>query len=353
MQDFSFVDQICRKYIDMGWFPSAVVGIYDKNGTLYRTALGDNPVEGGGRQAVNTDTVYDMASISKISTSTQILLLIDAGQLTLETTVAQVLPEIQARPNLYSRLKDVTIYQLLTHTSGIIDWYPFYVQAGKDFYDVFESFIGDTEVQQGVVYSDMNFMLLGKVVEKIKGKPLAECQLDLKNLLGAEHMEYLPTDLSNVAPSSYGNGIEENMCAERNLVFDGWRSKAVPTLGGVNDGNAYYFFGGVAGHAGVFGNVDAYERLGRLYLNSDSELLKRSMMQHEEDRGLGWQVGEAVYPGGCGHTGFTGTTIWVCPEKGIGAVMLTNRLCYPDKPSVNIRDFRREMTQAIYREVSR
>lgn len=349
MQDFSFVDAICQKYIDKGWFPSAVVGIYDKNGTLYRTALGDNPAEGG-RQAVNTDTVYDMASVSKISTSTQILLLIDAGQLTLETTVPEVLTEIQARPNLYQRLKDVTIYRLLTHTSGLIDWYPFYVQAGKDFYDVFESFIGDTAVETEMVYSDMNFMLLGKVVEKLKGKPLAECQLDLKKLLGAEHMEYLPQDLSNMAPSSYGNGIEENMCAERSLVFEGWRSKAVPTLGGVNDGNAYYFFGGVAGHAGVFGNVDAYERLGRLYLNTDSALLKRSMTRQEADRGLGWQVGEDMYPGGCGHMGFTGTTIWVCPEKGIGAAALTNRLCYPNRASVNINEFRREIFQAIYKE---
>jgi CubicO group peptidase (beta-lactamase class C family) len=346
-QDFSFVDEICRAYIDKGYFPSVVVGIFDKEGTLYRTALGDNPTHTSVRQPVNPDTIYDVASMTKIATSTQILLLMDAGQLTLETTVPEVLTEIKARPTLYERLKDVTMYQLLTHTSGIIDWYPFYVQAGQDFYDVFESFIGSTEIEPGMVYSDMNFMLLGKVIEKIQGKPLQQCQEEFKQLLEASHMDFLPKDFTNMAPSSYGNGIEEEMCAERGLTFDGWRSKTEITLGAVNDGNAHYFFDGVAGHAGIFANVDAYERLGRLYLNSSSPLFQQSMKEQTDGRGLGWQTGD-MYPAGCGHTGFTGTCIWVCPEKGIGAIAFTNRLCYPDRYGTNTNEFRRELNQAIY-----
>lgn len=349
-QNFSFVDEICREYIDKGYFPSVVVSIFNQKETLYRMALGDNPTLEGGRIPVNTNTVYDMASMTKIAASTQILLLIDEGRLTLETVVPEVLTEVKERPALYERLKTVTIYQLLTHTSGIIDWYPFYVQAGKDFYDVFDSFIGSTEIVKGMIYSDMNFMLLGKIIEKIKGKPLEQCQEDLKKLLGAEHMEYLPKDLSNVAPSSYGNGIEEDMCAERGLVFDGWRSKDVPTLGGVNDGNAHYFFHDVAGHAGIFANADAYERLGRFYLNSDSELFKRSMQEQVDGRGLGWQTGD-MYPAGCGHTGFTGTSTWVCPEKNIGTVILTNRLCYAGRHGTNTNEFRRTLHQAIYQKL--
>lgn len=348
--DFSFVDGICQEFIDKKAFPSVVVSVYNAEGTLYRKAYGANELEGK-LVPVNTETVYDVASLSKIATTTMILLLMDEGKLTLDTKVADVLTEIQSRPNLYQRLKNVNLYQLLTHFSGILDWYPFYVQAGQDFYDVFDSFIGDTEIQQGTVYSDMNFMLLGKVVEKVKGKPLPECLADLKAYLGASRLEYLPKDLSNIAPSSYGNPIEEGMVAERGLVFDNWRSKEVPVLGDVNDGNAHYFFGDVAGHAGVFANVDAYERIGRLFMTRDSELMKRSMTEQEDGRGLGWQISPTMFPLGAGHTGFTGTSIWVCREKNIGAIAFTNRLFFKEKSGVATNDFRRALHQAILKAV--
>lgn len=349
--DFTFLDRICQEHIEQKYFPSVVISVFNGEKTLYRKAYGCNEMNGV-IKPVNEDTVYDVASLSKIATSTQILLLIDEGQLSLESRIADVLPEIQARPKLYNRLKNVTIYQLLTHSSGILDWYPFYVQAGKDFYDVFESFIGETKVEEGTVYSDMNFMLLGKVVEAVKGKPLPECLRDLKEYLGASRLEYLPTDLSNMAPSSYGNAIEENMVAERNLVFENWRSKEEPVLGSVNDGNCHYFFQDVAGHAGVFANVDAYERIGRLYLTRDSELFRRSMTEQEDGRGLGWQISEGMFPQGCGHTGFTGTSIWVCPGHDIGLVAFTNRLYFKEPTGANTGDFRRAMAKAIMEAIN-
>ncbi len=348
--DFSFIDQICQEFIERKAFPSVVVSVYDKEGTLYRKAYGENELEGKSCPA-NTNTVYDVASLSKIATTTQLMLMMEEGKLALDTKIADVLTEIQSRPNLFERLKNVDMYQLLTHSSGILDWYPFYVQAGQDFYDVFESFIGDTEIQQGTVYSDMNFMLLGKVVEKIKGKPLAECLQDLKEALGATRLEYCPTDLDNVAPSSYGNGIEEEMVAERNLVFENWRSKAEPVLGGVNDGNAHYFFDDVAGHAGVFADVDAYERIGRLYMTKDYDVMVRSLTEQEDGRGLGWQIHPEMFPQGAGHTGFTGTSIWVCREHGIGAIAFTNRLFFKDHEGVLTNDFRKKLHQAILKAV--
>lgn len=346
MTQYAFIDALCEDYRARGYFPSAVVSVFNSQKTLHRAAYGGNQMEQGYRP-VNTDTVYDVASLSKIATATQILQLIDQGALALETKVSAVLPAIAMRPRLSERLKDVTIYQLLTHFSGIIDWYPFYVQVGRDFYDVFESFIGDTPVMQKTVYSDMNFMLLGKVLEAVRQKSLPQCLADLKRQLGATHLEYLCKDTENMAPSSYGNGIEEGMCAERGLVFDGFRSKAEPVLGSVNDGNAHYFFGDVAGHAGVFADVDAYERIGRLYLTSDSALLARSMTEQEEGRGLGWQVEPSLFPEGCGHTGFTGTSIWVSKAHDLGVILFTNRLFYPERNPNATNECRRALHQAV------
>ena len=202
------------------------------------------------------------------------------------------------------------------------------------------------------MYSDMNFMLLGKVIEAVKGKPLPACLEDLKEFLGAKRLEYLPQDRSNMAPSSFGNGIEEGMVAERGLTFDAWRSKADPVLGTVNDGNAHYFFGDVAGHAGVFADVDAYERIGRLYLTRGTELFRRSMTEQEDGRGLGWQISEGMFPQGCGHTGFTGTSIWVCPSRGIGLAAFTNRLYFEEPTGMNTGDFRRALARAVMEKIA-
>ncbi len=350
MTDFSYLDELCQGYIDRGYFPSCVISIGDREKTLYRKAYGANVLPGGKKQAANTDTAYDMASCTKIATATGILLLMDEGKLSIGTKLSEVLPEITAYPTLNERIGNADMYQLLTHTSGLLDWYPFYTQQGRDFLEVFESFIGSTKIQEKMVYSDMNFMLLGKVLERLKGKNLKACQEDLKALLGAKRMDYCPDSFENTAPSCYGNSIEEHMVTERGLIFRNWRSKDRPTLG-VNDGNAHYFFGDAAGHAGIIADADAYERLLRLYLNTDSPVLKRSMSEAVDGRGLGWQIDAAMYPGGCGHTGFSGAYIWVCPEKNLTVTALTNRLAFRVAHGTNTNEFRRALARAIWERV--
>ena len=350
--DFSKIDRITEEYIAERAFPSAVVSIFDREKTLYRAAYGSNLLPDGTLQKVNTDTAYDMASCSKIATATQILDLIDEGKLRLETRIPEVLTEIKSRPNLYARLRSVTTYQLLTHTSGVLDWYPFYTQCGRDYFDVFESFIGDTKIVDGMEYSDMNFMLLGMALSRVKGKSLEDCVKDLRDKLGAKRMQYKleeepdETLSGNIAPSCWGNDIEEEMVRERNLFFDGWRSQDAPVIG-CNDGNAHYFLKDVAGHAGITADADAYERLCRYYLNTDSALLQRAMTEQEEGRGLGFQIDEGLYPGGCGHTGFTGTSIYICRKKGIGCVLLTNRLAFDHYHGVQTQPYRRAIAAAV------
>lgn len=350
MYNFSRIDEITKDFIQKGYFPSAVVSVFNDKETLYRQAYGENVMPDGSIEKADTDTAYDMASCTKIATATQILLLIDEGKLRLEDRIPNILTEIKEYKDLYSRLRSVTIYQLLTHTSGILDWYPFYTQCGKDFYEVFDSFIGSAEIVDGMVYSDMNFMLLGKVVEKINQKPLEECVKDLRDRLGAKRMQYKmeqdPLQCANIAPSCWGNAIEERMVAERNLVFNDWRSKDKAVIG-CNDGNTHYFFKDVAGLAGISANADAYERLCRLYLTTESPLLIRSLTEQEEGRGLGWQIGETLYPEGAGHTGFSGPWIYVNRKKNFGVVTLVNRLAYPKEHGTNTSDYRRVIAKAV------
>lgn len=354
MPNFSRIDELTESYIAKGYFPSAVVSVFNEKETLYRAAYGENVMPDGSVMKTTVDTAFDMASCTKIATSTQILMLIEEGKLRLETRIPEVLDEIKSRPNLYARLRSVTIYQLLTHTSGILDWYPFYVQAGKDFFDVFESFIGDTKIVDGMEYSDMNFMLLGLVVEKVRQKPLAECVKDFRDFLGAKRMQYNleleadPALSNNIAPSCYGNAIEEEMVAVRGLHFDGWRSKDKPVIG-CNDGNGFYFWGGVVGHAGICADVDAYERLCRFYLKKapESELFMRALTEQEPGRALGMQVGPNWYPQGAGHTGFTGPYFYINPEKKIGLVTLVNRLAFPTDHGTNTGDYRKDIAALI------
>ncbi|MBQ7058416.1 MAG: beta-lactamase family protein [Firmicutes bacterium] len=348
------LDSLIQGYVDRGYFPSCVVSVFDREGTLYRKAFGTNDFPGGKRLAADTDTAYDMASCTKIATATGILMLVSEGKLSLDDRLPDILSEIRNYPDLFSRTEHVTLRQLLTHTSGILDWYPFYVQKGRDFFEVFESFIGKTEVMKGMVYSDMNFMLLGKVLERIKEKDLRSCQRDLKAALGARRMDYpeigqVFSAADHIAPSCFGNAIEEHMVAERGLVFRDWRSKDRPTIG-VNDGNAHYFFDDAAGHAGIIADADAYERLGRLYLTSEDPVLKGSMEDVGCGRGLGWQIDPLMYPDGCGHTGFSGTYIYVCRSKGIGAVALANRLAFRLAHGTNTNEFRRALAAAVYQQ---
>lgn len=348
--DFSAIDKISREFIEKGYFPSATVAVFDKNGVIYEGAYGENEMPDGSIVKTNKDTAYDMASCTKIVTSTMILQLIDEGKLRLETRLPEVLTEIKDREKLYERTRSVTIYQLLTHTSGILDWYPFYVQKGKDYFDVFESFIGDTKIVDGMEYSDMNFMLLGRVVERITGKSLETCAKEFAFSIGAKRMEYCmekdPEMCGNIAPSCWGNSIEERMVAERGLTFNEWRSKDRPVIG-CNDGNAHYFHDDVCGHAGICASAESYARLGIYYLNTESELMLRSMTEQEDGRGLGWQISESLYPEGCGHTGFSGTWIYVCREKGFGVVTLTNRLAFPTEHGTNTHDYRRAIAACV------
>ncbi|MCK9444478.1 MAG: beta-lactamase family protein [Tissierellaceae bacterium] len=326
---------IINRYMDLDYFPSAVVKVFGEKDVYYEKAFGN----------VNMDTFYDVASLTKIVTSTIILKLIIEGRVSLQSTLKEVLPPIGQYKNIKNKFGNTAIKELLIHSSGLIDWYPFYTQKGT-FLQILEKVVKERERLEGTIYSDLNFMILGEVIKSSTNKSLEEC-LDyyIKKPLGISGIFYNPMDKKNIAPSSKGNIIEEEMCKERNLSFEKWRSNEKELIGEVNDGNSFYFFNGVAGHAGIFANVDAYLELGRMYLKSKNPLILNSMENHGGNRGLGWQLGD-LYPYGCGHTGFTGTSIWISRERKVGTVIFSNRLMGNWKDS-NLSLFRKEVHEYV------
>lgn len=333
----SKIDNIINKYMEDNYFPSAVCKIFSTEKTYYNKAFGN----------VNVDTVYDVASLSKLVTSTEILMLINDGKLSLNGKINSYLPIISQFEVLSERLKDVTIECLLTHNSGIIDWYPFYSEDGTVL-EVMNKAIGKYEKFNGTLYSDLNFMLLAEVIKSVTGLSLEEClEKYIKQRLNIKNINYCPSNKSNIAPTSYGNGYEEKMCKDRNIEFefDKWRSHDKEIIGEVHDGNSYYFFNGVSGHAGIFADVQAYVDLCLYYMTSKDELIKSSMNEHREGRGLGWQISES-FPKGCGHTGFTGTSVYICKDKNIAAVTFTNRV-HTKGEAKDLFNFRKELHNCI------
>lgn len=335
---YEAVDRVIQPRLAERLFPSAVVRVFDSRQTLMAAAFGD----------ARKDSVYDVASLTKIATSTQILLLISSGRLSLEDEILSVLPELSKHDLLKKRLTRVDIYSLLTHTSGIVDWYPFYAHRELPFEDVLALALERYGPVEGMVYSDLNFMLLGKVLERLRRMPLNACLAeDLVKPLELGRMSYRPDPAWDIIPSSYGNPIEEGMCKERGISFDGWRPHT-PLRGGCNDGNAYYYFGGAAGSAGIFADALSYERLARFYLTSADPLIIRAQQALESNRGLGLQTGE-MYPEGCGHLGFTGTSLYFSRALDIGVVTFTNRLYLEHPLSEGMQAFRRELHEAVVR----
>jgi len=350
------IDGILKRYMAADYFPGVVCKVIKEESTIYERAFGYARVKPEPRP-VALDTVFDIASLTKIVTATMILILVTEGRLTLEDTVLQHIPEASDYSSLKDRLMAVTLKDLLTHHSGLIAWYPFYSEAG-DFLKVMDKISRNSVKVEGVMYSDLNFMLLGKIVERITGKSLDKALKDLiAEPLDIKSISYCPKDYNNIAFTEYGNRIEQRMCSDRSIVYNGWRDTDKPICGEANDGNAFYFFKGIAGHAGIFSDIDGLIKISQLYLKGgewrgkkliDSKLVGEAIKEQRQGRGLGWQI-SPVFPEGCGHSGFTGTSIWLYPAKKAAVVTLTNRLHTESPKTLDI--FRRELHESILKKM--
>jgi len=290
------------------------------------------------------DSVFDLASVTKTLTGTMIFKLIGEGRLALNQTLDDIFKSAPLGSITKERFKNITLQRLLTHSSGLPAWFPFYTKKGS-FWEVLEFLLNKFPSQEGTAYSDPNFMLLGEVISAASSLTLIN-NLDILNTELETSFTYNPCNPEQCVETERGNRIEEAMCAERGLSFDGFRDTSKNMQGQVNDGNAFYFWKGVAGHAGIFGTAADLIKLARLYENHGnvngkefipSWLLEKAAEDHGGGRGLMWAVGD-IFIGGFGHTGFTGTSLYICPEKSAAAVILTNRQVI--EPAPDLRNFR-------------
>ncbi|HUS10320.1 MAG TPA: serine hydrolase domain-containing protein, partial [Pyrinomonadaceae bacterium] len=340
-----------------GDFPSAVYLIGEKDREVFADALG-NAVTEPQSIAASLDTIYDLASLTKpLVTGFLCARRVEAGELTLDASVSHYLPEFDRTDK-----RPITFAQLLTHTSGLPAWQPLYLLAEGEPERTLAVIANlDLEYQPGtrVVYSDLGFIVLGMLLERMAGKPLLEqAQNEIFQPLGLRQTFFNPELAlqTGIAACETGNNYERQICAEAESGEQrNWRNEVI--WGQVHDGNAY-FLGGAAGHAGLFSTAKETLVIARQCLARQSNLLRPATCELfykdmteglEEARSFGWQLAKTKdsAAGGdlpldsFGHSGFTGTSCWIDPNHDRIFILLTNRTHARVLPFANINSVRR------------
>jgi uncharacterized protein YbbC (DUF1343 family)/CubicO group peptidase (beta-lactamase class C family) len=332
--DFSMIDTIIEHGIAEKKFPGAVVIVGHDGRIVFHRAYGNRALIPS-PEAMSEDTIFDVASLTKVlATAPAVMQLYEQGRFLLNDPVAKYLPEFAANGK-----QDITIRQLLTHYSGLpADVSLDDAWSGKQ--EGLRRALASTPITPPGVqfrYSDINYIVLGALVEKLSGLTLDEYEARyIAQPLGLEHTRYLPPEIwrSDIAPTQYDNGV-----MLRGVVHD-------PTARRM---------GGVAGHAGLFssaGDVALYAQnlLDRLAGRTSRFPLRQLTMEKMTTpgqpatgtalRGLGWDIespfstnrGELFPVGSFGHTGFTGTSIWMDPVSDTYVIVMANAV-YPNGPT--------------------
>ncbi len=257
------------------------------------------------------------------------------------------------------------VVELLTHTSGLPAWLPLYLLATGPEDVVFEiDRIPLDQKQNAVTYSDLNFIILGKIVERIIGSTLdvAAAEIIFRPLGLVKTFFNPPASLKlRIAASENGNGFERQTCVDLGYLqpdsLDVGPLRTRMIWGEVHDGNSY-FMNGVSGHAGLFSTASETFEIAKQFLPGTSTLLSDESCKLfrtnftkgvNEHRSLAFQLastpestaGTNMSPGSFGHLGFTGTSLWIDPVRERAYILLTNRTHSHDLPFVNINSVRR------------
>jgi CubicO group peptidase (beta-lactamase class C family) len=291
---------------------------------------------------MRTSTVFDLASVTKVMAGTYAaMLLADQGKIDVDAPVYRYLPDFRG-PHLDS----ITVRHLLQHSAGFVQWQPLYYHASNkaQTYDVIRNMPLQWGVGQGRHYSDLSFMTLGYIVERVSGQPLdAFLEQQLYGPLGLRSTLFNPKKrgVTEFAATEQGNVYERHMVYDSTFgyryrgdpkAWDGWRQYVLS--GEVDDGNAFYANGGVAGHAGLFSTAAELRVLLDVLLNGGTYAGRRYLRPETIDRFftpdqyknyLGWQIPRGLPEGSFTHGGFTGTYVLGVPKHKLSIVLLTNR----------------------------
>ena len=318
-------------------FPGCAISVGYRGKLIFEQSFGTFTYEPQSPK-IEVNSIFDLASLTKVvATTTTTMILYDQGRLQLDWKVIDIVPAFQGKDK-----EKVTIRHLLTHTSGLPGWIRFYLDLNGKEHIIQE--ICDTELENEpgttYVYSDLGMIMMQKILETIAQKPLDQLVLDYISIpLYMKRTIYNPD-------SSLINEIVPTEISE-------WHKKLVH--GFVHDENTYVM-GGISGHAGLFSTVQDLSVFCQMYLNrglyDNKRILKtetielfttRQNLIEGSTRALGWDTrseqnsmaGDFMSLRTFGHSGFTGTTIWIDPENQVFVVLLSNRV-YPTRENRKI-----------------
>jgi CubicO group peptidase (beta-lactamase class C family) len=315
--------------VAQGQIPGATLGIVTADGRRWTkfagmAALVPEP------EPLTLDHWFDLASVSKvIATTTMILALAERGRLDLDRPLTDAIPDLRQYDVAGAAERRLTFRDCLAHRTFLPAVEPIYTYDGDP--DRLRAFVLQREWRHGPpVYSDINFILLGIAIERITGKPLSAWPL--------------PPGLAYGPPP--GSAVATEACT--------WRGRVMK--GGVHDENAWAL-GGAPGHAGLFGTVSGVLDFARGLLDGSGASLetfaaiRTPVHEHRtcgwERRFHGWHGGDACSAETIGHTGFTGTGLWVDFERGLAWTLLTNRVHPTRHRESGIAELRRAAGDAV------
>jgi uncharacterized protein YbbC (DUF1343 family)/CubicO group peptidase (beta-lactamase class C family) len=343
-ENFRNLDSIVETAVKNHDIPGAVLVIGHHGRVIYRKAVGERSLEPT-HSPMTVDTIFDLASLTKVvCTTTAAMQLVDTGKLRLNDPVSRYIPEFAQNGK-----GDIAVRDLMTHYSGLppdldltTPW------LGREVgYSMAFAATPVVPPETRFIYSDINFITLGSIVERLSGVPLdSYCAQNVFVPLGMAHTRFRPPAewLSQIAPTEYD---------EHGQMLDGV----------VHDPTARRM-GGVAGHAGLFSTADDLAKFAQALLDGGGSVLSplavQKMTAPEQPpnattlRGLGWDIdsplasnrGEYLAVGSFGHTGFTGTSLWVDPTTGTYIILLTNAV-HPRIHNSGIVSLRARVATAI------
>ncbi len=346
------LDSIVKAALAEGAAPGAVIAV-GRYGRLVHLAgygtLGYAP----GSPVAQPSSLYDLASLTKVVATTTVAMLLEQdGTLQLERTVHSYLPEFDAPDKLA-----ITVRMLLTHSGGLEAYAPLYtrVRGRADYLAEINRRPLKSVPGTATVYSDWDMVLLQAVLERIAGTTLDTI---------AERRVFAPLRMldTRFRPDTSDAAIRQRIAP---TAIDTLRGGLLQ--GTVHDGNAWAL-GGVSGHAGLFSSARDLARFAQMLLDGgtldgvrllDPRTVARwtSRQGPGSSRALGWDTpapaassGRYFSPRSFGHTGFTGTSLWMDPERGVFVVLLTNRVNTRGDSGRHIQ-LRRDVADAVQRAV--
>ncbi len=350
------VQNLMQKGVDDGVFPGGVLLAARQSRIVFLGALGRARLSPD--RPMTTDTVFDLASLTKpLATTVSLMVLCQKGAVEPDQTLAHLVP-----PFSQTDKAGISVRQLLSHTSGLPDYQPYYERLKNHPRQTRKKMLQDLLLAEPLVhkpgtvglYSDLGFMILQWVVETLAKKPLDRFVHDTV---------YGPLALTGLFFNPLNAPPKTDLHAYAATEDCPWRQKVLE--GEVHDDNAHAM-GGVAGHAGLFGTAQEVFRLLQELLHTylgtaPSGVFRqdvvRAFFKRQTDRdswALGFDTptrpdsssGKHFSDQSVGHLGFTGTSFWMDLEKAITVILLTNRV-HPNRANEKIKSFRPEIHDAV------